>query len=81
MGVKKPPYKPPITNKNSTKGAHTSFKPLRRSPKDLRSPAGSQSGRKYTISMMVMTYMLIANKPGTLPAMNSLPMSCCVKMA
>ena len=52
-----------------------------RSPKDLRSPAGSQSGRNCTIKKMVMTYMPMANKPGTMPAMNSLPMSCCVKMA
>ena len=53
----------------------------RRSAQGLSSPAGSQSGRTRTMIAMVSTYIAIARMPGTMPAMNSLPMSCCVRMA
>ena len=53
VGVKKPPYKPPMTNTNNTKGAHTSFKPAKRWAQLVLSPRGSQSGRTLTMMKMV----------------------------
>ena len=81
VGVKKPPYRPPITNRNSTSGAQTFFRSATRSLQGLSAPRGSQPGRTRTMIMMVSTYISIASRPGTMPAMNSLPMSCWVRMA
>ena len=81
MGVKKPPYRPPITNTNSTSDGHTSFSAIRRSRHGCAGPAGSSFGRTATMAPIVSTYMLIASSPGSTPAMKSLPMSCCVMIA
>ena len=42
VGVKKPPYRPPITNTNSTSGAQTSFIG-HRSPQGLTLAGGQQA--------------------------------------
>ncbi len=78
VGVNTPPYRPPITKMNSTSEGQTSFIAARRSLQGFFSPAGSSLGASATMAMMVSTYMPIASRPGSTPAMKSLPMSCCV---
>ena len=54
--------------------------PLSRSGQSLRGPAGKYLGRAQTMAATVIIYIEAASTPGTMPAMNSLPMSCSVMM-
>jgi hypothetical protein len=48
------------------------------SPHEARSPRGRNPGRAMPMMLMVMMYMPTATIPGSIPAMNNLPMSCSV---
>ncbi len=78
VGVNNPPYKPPITNKNSRMGAQTSRRAVNRSAHELAGAVGSHPGRTRPITAIVVMYIVTARKPGNIPATNSLPMSCWV---
>ena len=67
-----------MTKANNTSGAQTSRAPRRRSAHELRGAAGSKRGRSVPINAIVAIYIDTASNPGSTPAMNSLPMSCCV---
>ena len=58
--------------------AHTSRSDRSRSPQPLRGPAGRKPGLIKPIAAMVSMYIETASRPGRMPAMNSLPMSCWV---
>ena len=65
---------------NSSTGAQMFFSPAKRSRQVVCGPVGRKPGRNQPISAMVIMYMVIASRPGMMPAMNSLPMSCSVMM-
>ncbi len=67
-----------MTKANSASDGQTSFSATSRSAIGRGVPAGRSVGRTATMSRIVSTYMVIASTPGSTPAMNSLPMSCCV---
>ena len=57
-----------------------SFSPAIRCRQEVRLPFGRKPGRTQPMIAIVIMYMVIASRPGTMPAMNSLPMSCSVMM-
>jgi len=69
-----------MTKKKSSSVAQMSRSPLSRSLHGARGPAGKYLGRTQTMAPTVSMYIEAARMPGTIPAMNSLPMSCSVMM-
>ena len=69
-----------MTKMNSSTGAQMLFRPAKRSRHGIGVPLGRKSGLNQPISAMVSMYMVIASRPGMMPAMNSFPMSCSVMM-
>ncbi len=69
---------PPMTKANSNSVAQMSRIASSRSTQVLRGPDGRKPGRIRPIAVIVTMYMATARRPGTTPAMNSLPTSCSV---
>src|SRR5262249_46306397 len=70
VGVNRPPYRPPMTKKNSSRVAQISRSPVSRSRQSLRGPAGRYLGRARTMTATVVMYMEAARMPGTMPGKN-----------
>ena len=65
---------------NSSSVAQMSRNPARRSAQECRGAAGRKFGRTLPMITTVSMSIEAASKPGMMPAMNSLPMSCSVMM-
>ena len=69
-----------MTKTKSSSVAQMSRSPARRSAQVWRGAAGRKFGRTLPMITTVIMSMVAASRPGMMPAMNSLPMSCSVMM-
>ena len=69
-----------MTKTKSSSVAQMSRRPARRSAQQCRGADGRKFGRTLPMITTVIMSMAAASKPGMMPAMNSLPISCSVMM-
>ena len=69
VAVNMPPYRPPMTNTNSSAIAHTPRTASSRPRQDTRGARGRKRGRTTPISTIVVMYISAARMPGSRPAM------------
>ena len=79
-GVKNPPYRPPITRANSSNMPQIPRSAMMRWRQGVRSPGGPRWGQMVVVTMIATMYIRAPNRPGRMPAANSLPMSDWVMM-